>query len=1107
MLLIAHASLLAGSPRFVPGSVLVKIRQDRLNPSSSLSTTQANAIVNALAHFGAGPMLPVWKPEFTSTIARRFGRSANGTGVELSSTYARVERLASEVIRIYRVRYTSAVDPDVVAAELSRVPGIEYAEPEPLYELYAAPGSASPSSIPNDPLYGSYLTYQSFPAAWDTTKGDSTVVICIIDTGVQYTHPDLMEKIWTNPGELGSDSQGRDKRANGIDDDGNGYVDDWRGWNFDDNSNDPAPTTENHGTGTSSMAAGHTNNGIGISGSGYQCRYMAVKGIYIEAMLYAAVNNAVAANCSFGSGFYSRAMNDIVEFATNVGTLVVCAAGNSNNDTPNYPAAYPSALSVGSVDFAGNGTPNVRSGFSSYGYTIDVLATGNGVNGCNFGGYFQGGSGTSFSSPIVAGLAGLIKTVHPDWGARRIGAQIRATSFSIDASNPQSFAGKLGHGRIDAYAALTQRLPGLTVQSFVYTPATATVSAHIVNYGYPTRDAQFALRASPGIQIASSSTISGGAIATGDSIDVTFAIALSPSIDYTSQPIVRLDITDPGTGYGDFACLEFFPWVEQASFPQLTITDMTTVNRSTAWGVADNGNFMRTTDRGFTWASGAVPSSTPTLSCVAAVDDLTAYIAEGAGAVYGTIHRTTDGGDSWTQVYAGPPGSSFTGLRFVDRRHGAGVLAIAGADSSLFVITGDAGATWKNFPAPRSSVGSWRGTWNSLCMLDSLRAWFSGADSGRVSRTTDGGRHWSVSRSENTTPVQSVFVSAGFGVAGSSRSQPYLSRTYDGGEHWTATAESASEISALTTASGTTQIWAAGFTDHVTYSNDGGLTWGTERIPPLGLILTLAACHDGDSCHIWGASQSGVIVHRSLPALNAPPPAYLSFDTRPLDLGNLDRALARRDTILYATNTGGAPDTVTTSLDNVNLPADSAVSVSPTSFILGAGETKHVTFTVYPGLLQPGVVYYSGVVLTSAATTGPNPLVKTMVFSARGTPNSVQAEDLHPQSTRLEQNYPNPFNPVTTIGFRVAPASQRSGEGEGFRDLSPVTRPPQSGTLRVKLAVYDVLGREVAVLADETRQSGSYTVHFDGSRFPSGTYFVRMRAGEYVGVKRMVLVR
>ncbi len=116
--------------------------------------------------------------------------------------------------------------------------------------------------------------------------------------------------------------------------------------------------------------------------------------------------------------------------------------------------------------------------------------------------------------------------------------------------------------------------------------------------------------------------------------------------------------------------------------------------------------------------------------------------------------------------------------------------------------------------------------------------------------------------------------------------------SYDGGEHWIATAASSSEISALTAASGTTQIWAAGFTDHVTYSDDGGLTWGTERIPPLGLILTLAACRDGDSCHVWGASQSGVIVHRSLSALNSPPPAYLSFDARPLDLGNLDRALA-----------------------------------------------------------------------------------------------------------------------------------------------------------------------------------------------------------------------
>ena len=1140
MLLLFPATVVAGTPHAVAGSLLIKLRADAVMSSPAAPLPSAlHALNNILARTGAGPLQPVWKEEFTRTLAGRMSAQSSGGAQTTDAATVIAERLSADVRRIYRIRYTSPLAPEVVAAELSRIPEVEYAEPEPVYELLRSTGRTAPESIPNDPLYGQYLSYLNFPAAWDTTTGDSTIAIGIVDTGVEYTHPDLAAKLWTNAGETGLDAQGRDKRTNGIDDDGNGFVDDWRGWNFDANSNDPMPTTENHGTGTSSMAAGHTNNGIGISGAGYNCRYMAIKGLTVEAVLYAAVNHAAAANCSFGGGEYSRAMNDVVEFATDAGTLVVCAAGNSNDDIPLYPAAYPSALSVGSVDYPGNGTPNVKSSFSSYGYAVDVMATGNSINGCNFDGYFTGGSGTSFSAPIVAGLAGLLKSVHPDWGARRISAQIRASAVAIDGANPPFLTGKLGHGRIDAFGALTRRLPGISVRSLTYSPASGVVTAHLVNYGYPTANMQCSFSASAGIQILTSATVQTGVIGTDVSVDVSCTIALSKNLDYAPLPVIRLDMTDPGTGFSDFTYLEFFAWAEQSSFSQLAISNISAVDKQTAWAIASGGTFLRTTDGGLTWNTGTIPAHGADVSCIAGVTARTALVAEGSGTSQAVIQRTTDGGTGWSTVFTAPFGSYCTGLRFCDPVHGAALFALPGVDSSLFVVTTNAGVSWRASSAPAASGWSRYLMPNSLTLLDSAHAWFSGVDGGRVARTQDGGVHWSVSSTGNSGPVHTAFVSSASGIAVSAGNEPFVSRTYDGGQHWTSVSGfSAPGIFALAAVPGTTQMWAAQYADWMSVSSDGGLTWDQERMPPMAPAADLDAVKDGDSCYVWGVSYDGNIFHRSVAAVRTAIPAFISFDTRTLDLGNISRALARRDTTLVAVNTGGASDSITVTLDNINIPTDSAVTVSPQSFSLDPGESRPIIFTIFPRFLQTNVVYYSAIVLTTTHAAGPNPLIKSIVFGATGVPSGVDDSPVFPVTTCLDQNYPNPFNPSTTIRYTLGSGGSGLGSGKAVPGVvnSPsaiVNREAGSGVAGlasalgstnsaftyqnseiripgaswVRLCVYDMLGREVAVLVDEAMTPGSYSVRFDASHIASGVYMYRLEAGDVTYVKHMILLR
>jgi len=354
--------------------------------------------------------------------------------------------------RIYSIKYDGSADPLIISKKLGQFDGIEYAEPRYIYRV---------DYTPNDPSFGSqsYLNQVKATQAWDISKGDSSVVIGIIDTGVYWTHPDLGPNIWINNNEIPN---------NGIDDDNNGYIDDIRGWDFGGLNgtpdNDPREDAPYHGTHVAGIASAATDNGIGVAGAGFKCKIMAVKTTrddkkdpssgspYIwygyEGIVYAADNGAQVINCSWGGSGFSQFGQDIINYATMKGALVVAAAGNSNSASDHFPSGYKNALSVTAVTF-----DDRKASYSNYGYSIDVSAPGSSLYNTWSTNTYAFLSGTSMASPLVAGIAGLVKARYPNLTPEQLGEKIRVScddNYSVNTL----YRYMLGKGRVNAWKAL-----------------------------------------------------------------------------------------------------------------------------------------------------------------------------------------------------------------------------------------------------------------------------------------------------------------------------------------------------------------------------------------------------------------------------------------------------------------------------------------------------------------------------------------------------------------------------------------------------------------------------------------------------------------------------
>jgi subtilisin family serine protease len=380
----------------MPGDRLVYAEQKQ----ASGGITALSGNVRRPVHYVPGEVLVKFRDEASSSGIHSLNVAAGAKEIRALSVNARV---------IHQYKLEGALSVEDAVLKYRNNPAVEYAEPNYLYWLRTIPSDAQFGS-----LWGLHNIGQAVdgtagrpdadidaPEAWDISTGSPSVIVAVIDSGIAYDHPDLAPNLWTNPGETA---------GNGIDDDGNGLIDDMHGWDFHMNDSEPMDPVDlnpggnpGHGTHVAGTIAGAGNNGTGITGVMWTARLMALKAggvnrslsttAIVSAIHYAVANGARVINASFAGPECSRALYDAVSAANAAGVLFVAAAGNEESDNDNVPS-FPANFSAPSVcsgqqkaalanviAVAATDENDQLAGFSNFGSTaVQVAAPGVRIN-------------------------------------------------------------------------------------------------------------------------------------------------------------------------------------------------------------------------------------------------------------------------------------------------------------------------------------------------------------------------------------------------------------------------------------------------------------------------------------------------------------------------------------------------------------------------------------------------------------------------------------------------------------------------------------------------------------------------------------------------------
>ncbi len=462
--------------------------------------------------------------------------------------------------RTYLVQVDSKEDPAGLAKKISKQSNIEWAEPKYVYRL---------TYSPNDSLYvlkqQQYLKRVFADSAWNVTKGDSKVIIGIIDTGVDWNHPDLKANILkdSNGNMIGYDFGGLD------------------GTPDNDPTEDYSALNRYHGTHVAGIADAVSDNKIGVASIGYGCSILPVKVtrddkrdaagypyIYFgfEGIKYAVDHGAKVINCSWGGYSYSLYEQSVIDYAVTNGALVVASNGNDGISTPFYPASYNGVLSVGWL----SSSSDLIFPDGNYGRTVKVFAPGTSIfstwqrqPGSNQ--LYNAISGSSMSAPIVSGLAGLVFAKFPNYKPLQVEEQIRVTADNIDAVNADSLKLLLGSGRINAYNAVTRtnatsiRAGNVTFvdqgnkNGLLESGEDVSVKINFTNFLSPVANATVTLQTSDNSVVITNSTFNTGSMATLSTVSDQsneFKFTIQQNAPFNHD--VNFLLTYSANGYSDF---------------------------------------------------------------------------------------------------------------------------------------------------------------------------------------------------------------------------------------------------------------------------------------------------------------------------------------------------------------------------------------------------------------------------------------------------------------------------------------------------------------------------------------------------------------------------
>jgi len=500
------------------------------------------------------------------------------------STNQRGERLA-DLSLIYTLKFPENKDIEQVISTLIKTGIVDHAEPHFIQEPTYVPSDDSVSQ-----MYAHYRI-NSF-AAWDVHKGDTNMVIGITDTGYDPFHPDIIGNIKHNYADP----------VNGLDDDNDGYTDNFSGWDIADGDNDPTAVANFHGQHVSGLAAATTDNGIGVAGTGFRCKFIHVKiangngslTAAYEGLIYAVEHGCKVINCSWGGFQYSEFNAEIIRYASiNKDCIVFCGAGNSNNDRLFYPASYEFGFSV-----AATNDQDFKADFSSFGYMIDACAPGDMVVSTWIGETYMRTGGTSMSAPITAGVAAVMRSAFPSWSSQQIAEQLKRTTDPIDQIPFNSpWQNKLGTGRINFFRALTETgRPSVLLNNIVctdgnenlYLPGdTLELRGIFINYLYAAQ--------SVNVQV----NIFGNALQTLETERNIGSLASLQTLDISANPFLFRIAQD--AGYNETSIIEFVITADgliqrqyyyvtvNADFINIKNTIWTSVGSAGMIGVSGNG--------------------------------------------------------------------------------------------------------------------------------------------------------------------------------------------------------------------------------------------------------------------------------------------------------------------------------------------------------------------------------------------------------------------------------------------------------------------------------------------------------------------------------------
>ncbi len=447
----------------IPGEIIIRLTEP-LNP---VKTTQG-------VRFGS------------EDIDRKLEQYRVTDAVRLSEEFYQATGDWGEVMIL---RTSESWNPEQAAEDFQRTPGVVWAQPNHVFQTNYQPNDSSLSEQ-------WYLENIQAFEAWDVATGDPSVILGVIDTGIQWDHPDMINIMVINEAEdINGNGILDSLDNNGIDDDGNGYIDDVIGWDFTDappfpawgdflvRDNDPSDEM-GHGTSVAGIVLAEGDNLWGTAGVAYGCRLLGLRAGNSEgflqeddvaaAILYSLIMGVRAVNMSFGDELVSPLLREIVQYAYQEGLIMVCSAGNHGSDQIHYPSGYDQTICVGATRL-----DNTWAYFSNIGTTLDLVAPGvdmySPLMGNQWGLFYNSGDGTSFSTPVVTGAVGLILSVNPDLDPEQVRNILSDTADDLGSPGWDIF---YGHGKVNLLQAVQSAAIGPEVEVRITHPPT--------DYGFST---------------------------------------------------------------------------------------------------------------------------------------------------------------------------------------------------------------------------------------------------------------------------------------------------------------------------------------------------------------------------------------------------------------------------------------------------------------------------------------------------------------------------------------------------------------------------------------------------------------------------------------------